>query len=164
MKKLAVFILLLGLVFLLEAGLMGIVSFRGGKPDFPFILLILWAWTHDWKEGLLVGFTIGLLEDIFFYPLLGPNAFALSLVGFLTSEVRERVYQENIVFILLMVGLTSILNGAILSAWLTIFRLSSSFLEKIVYLTLPTSLYNMVLVFLIFFVREVHRKERIYRA
>ncbi|MFQ5835873.1 MAG: rod shape-determining protein MreD [bacterium] len=164
MKKLAAFILLVGLVFLLQAALMGVVSFKGGKPDFPFILLILWAWTHDWKEGLLAGFTIGLLEDIFFSPLLGLNAFALSLVGFLTSEVRERVYQENIVFILLMVGLASILTGAILSFWLTIFRLSSSFLEKIIYLTLPTSLYNTLLVFLIFLVREVYRKERIYRA
>jgi len=164
MKKLAVFIFLVSLVFLLEATLMGIVPFKGGKPDFPFILLILWAWTHDWKEGLLAGFTIGLLEDIFFSPLLGLNAFALSLVGFLTSEVRERVYQENIVFILLMVGLVSILNGAILSFWLTIFRLSSSFLEKIINLTLLTSLSNTVLVFLIFLVREVCRKERIYRA
>ena len=164
MKKLATFIFLVSLVFSLEAALMGIVSFKGGKPDFPFILLILWAWTHDWKEGLLAGFTIGLLEDIFFSPLLGLNAFALSLVGFLTSEVRERVYQENIVFILLMVGLASILNGAILSFWLTIFRLSSSFLEKIVNLTLLTSLYNCLLVFLIFLVREVCRKERIYRA
>ena len=164
MKKLATFILLVSLVFLLEAALMGLVSFKGGKPDFPFILLILWAWTHDWKEGLLAGFTIGLLEDIFFSPLLGLNAFALSLVGFLTSEVRERVYQENIVFILLMVGLVSILNGAILSFWLTIFRLSSSFLEKIINLTLLTSLSNTLLVFLIFLVREVGRKERIYRA
>ena len=164
MKKLATFIFLVSLVFSLEAALMGIVSFKGGKPDFPFILLILWAWTHDWKEGLLAGFTIGLLEDIFFSPLLGLNAFALSLVGFLTSEVRERVYQENIVFILLMVGLASILNGAILSFWLTIFRLSSSFLEKIINLTLLTSLYNCLLVFLIFLVREVCRKERIYRA
>lgn len=164
MKKLATFVLLVSFVFLLEATLMGMVSFKGGKPDLPFILLILWAWTHDWKEGLLAGFTIGLLEDIFFSPLLGLNAFALSLVGFLTSEVKERVYQENIVFILLMVGLASILSGAILSAWLTIFRLSSSFLEKIVYLTLPTALYNCLLVFLIFLVREVRRKERIYRA
>ena len=164
MKKLATFILLVSLVFLLEAALMGLVSFKGGKPDFPFILLILWAWTHDWKEGLLAGFTIGLLEDIFFSPLLGLNAFALSLVGFLTSEVRERVYQENIVFILLMVGLASILSGAILSFWLTIFHLSSSFLDKVIYLTLPTSLYNCLVVFLIFLVREVRRKERIYRA
>ncbi len=164
MKKLAIFIFLVSLVFLLEATLMGIVSFKRGKPDFPFILLILWAWTHDWKEGLLAGFIIGLLEDIFFSPLLGLNAFALSLVGFLTSEVRERVYQENIVFILLMVGLVSILNGAILSFWLTIFRLSSSFLEKIIKLTLLTSLSNTLLVFLIFLVREVCRKERIYRA
>lgn len=164
MKKLSVFILLVSLVFLLEAALMGIVSFKGGKPDFPFILLVLWAWTHDWKEGLLAGFTIGLLGDIFFSPVLGLNAFALSLVGFLTSEARQRVYQENIVFILLVVGLASILNGAILSFWLTIFGLSSSFLEKIIYLSLPTSLYNTLLVFLIFLVREVYRKERIYRA
>ncbi len=164
MKKLATFVLLVGLVFLLEAALMGIVSFKGGKPDFPFILLILWAWTHDWREGLLAGFTIGLLEDIFFSPLLGLNAFALSLVGFLTSEVRGRVYQENVVFILIIVGLASVLSGTILFFWLTIFRFSSSFLEKVIYVTLPTSLYNCLVVFLIFLVREIFRKERIYRT
>lgn len=154
MKKTAIFIFLVILVLILQAVLVGGIQLKWGRPDLPLILLVFWAWHNDWKQGLLAGFIIGLLVDILFSPLLGLNAFSLGLVGFLVAELREKVYQDNVIIFLLLAAAATILNGVILTCWLLIFNLSSSFLEKFILLIFPTFLYNCLLTFPLFLLLE----------
>lgn len=154
MKKTAIFIFLIILVLILQAVLVGRIQLKWGRPDLPLILLVFWAWHNDWKQGLLAGFIIGLLVDILFSPLLGLNVFSLGLVGFLVAELREKVYQDNVIIFLLLAAAATILNGVILTCWLLIFNLSSSFLEKFILLIFPTFLYNCLLIFPLFLFRE----------
>ena len=154
MKKIVVFICLLILVLILQAVLIGSIRSRWGRPDLPFILLIFWAWHNNWKQGLITGFVIGLLMDILFFPLLGLNAFSLALVGFLVGDIRERVYQDSVVFFVLSIGAATVLNGIILSFWLSVFNISPSFLENIVFIVFPTLFYNCVIGFPIALLRE----------
>ena len=159
MKKTIIFIVLIFVVFVLQAVLIGGFQTRWSKPDLPLILLVLWAWRNGWKRGLLAGFAIGLLEDIFFFPLLGLRTFSLVLIGFLVGEARERIYQENVIFLLLVMGVVTVLNGVILSLWLSIFHLSSSFLGKFISLIFPAFLYNCLLAFPIFLAEEAFAKK-----
>ncbi len=155
MKKTVIFIFLVILVLILQGVLIGRIQSRWGRPDLPLILLIFWAWHNNWKQGLIAGFIIGLLVDILFFPLLGLNAFSLALVGFLVAEIRERVYQDNVIFFILLIGAATVLNGIILSFWLLVFNISPSFLEKIVFVVLPALLYNCIISFPIFLVKEI---------
>ncbi len=142
MKKTVIFIFLVILVLILQGVLIGRIQLRWGRPDLPLILLIFWAWHNNWKQGLIAGFVIGLLIDILFFPLLGLNAFSLALVGFLVAEIRERVL--------------------ILSFWLLVFNISPSFLEKIVFIVFPTLLYNCIISFPIFLLREIFWPKSFY--
>jgi len=162
MKKVIIFIFLVLICLVLQVTLVGGLQFKGGKPDFLLILIVLWTWNTDWREGLTLGFIVGILEDILFSPLLGLNTFSLCLVGFLTGEIKERVYEENIASVLLTVGLASILNGAAIFFWSSVFHLSVSFLKKFSSLVLVSSLYNCLLVFFIFLAREKLWKKRAY--
>jgi rod shape-determining protein MreD len=154
MKKLAVFAILTIIVFVLQVAVVGGRGIGWGRPDFLLILVVLWGWERGWKEGLPVGFTVGLINDIFFSPLLGLNAFSLSLVGYLSGEIRERVYEENVVLLLMAAGACSFLDGFTLSLLSFLFHFSSPVFGKLTYLTLVSALYNCGLVFLIFVVRE----------
>lgn len=162
MKKTVIFIFLVILVLILQGVLIGRIQLRWGRPDLPLILLIFWAWHNNWKQGLIAGFIIGLLVDILFFPLLGLNAFSLALVGFLVAEIRERVYQDNVIFFILLVGAATVLNGIILSFWLLVFNISPSFLEKIVFIVFPTLLYNCIISFPIFLLREIFWPKSFY--
>ena len=155
MKKTIIFVFLVILVLILQGVLIGRIQLRWGRPDLPLILLIFWAWHNNWKQGLIAGFVIGLLVDILFFPLLGLNAFSLALVGFLVAEIRERVYQDNVIFFVLLIGAATVLNGIILSFWLLVFNISPSFLEKIVFIVFPTLLYNCIISFPIFLLKEI---------
>jgi len=161
MRKILILTISILICLILQIALLGGIQVNGGKPDLILILIILWAWGNGWKNGLVAGFFIGLLEDILFSPLLGLNAFCLSLVGFLVGEVRESLYEENVIAILLATAAASILNGLLLFSWTSIFQLSSSFLKRISSLTLLTSLYNCLLVFLIFVVKQKLKREKI---
>lgn len=162
MKKTVIFIFLVILVLILQGVLIGRIQLRWGRPDLPLILLIFWAWHNNWKQGLIAGFVIGLLIDILFFPLLGLNAFSLALVGFLVAEIRERVYQDNVIFFILLIGAATVLNGIILSFWLLVFNISPSFLEKIVFIVFPTLLYNCIISFPIFLLREIFWPKSFY--
>ena len=162
MKKTVIFIFLVILVLILQGVLIGRIQLRWGRPDLPLILLIFWAWHNNWKQGLIAGFIIGLLVDILFFPLLGLNAFSLALVGFLVAEMRERVYQDNVIFFILLIGAATVLNGIILSFWLLVFNISPSFLEKIVFIVFPTLLYNCIISFPIFLLREIFWPKSFY--
>ncbi len=162
MKKTVIFIFLVILVLILQGVLIGRIQLRWGRPDLPLILLIFWAWHNNWKQGLIAGFVIGLLVDILFFPLLGLNAFSLALVGFLVAEIRERVYQDNVIFFVLLIGAATVLNGIILSFWLLVFNISPSFLEKIVFIVFPTLLYNCIISFPIFLLREIFWPKSFY--
>ena len=162
MKKTVIFIFLVILVLILQGVLIGRIQLRWGRPDLPLILLIFWAWHNNWKQGLIAGFVIGLLVDILFFPLLGLNAFSLALVGFLVAEIRERVYQDNVIFFILLIGAATVLNGIILSFWLLVFNISPSFLEKIVFIVFPTLLYNCLISLPIFLLREIFWPKSFY--
>lgn len=155
MKKTVIFIFLVVLVLILQGVFIGRIQSRWGRPDLPLILLVFWAWHNNWKQGLIAGFVIGLLIDILFFPLLGLNAFSLALVGFLVAEIRERVYQDNVIFFILLIGAATVLNGIILSFWLLVFNISPSFLEKIVFIVFPTLLYNCIISFPILLLKEI---------
>jgi rod shape-determining protein MreD len=162
MKKKAVFIVLVLLCLVLQITIIGGLQLKGGKPDLLLILIVLWTLDNGWKEGLVGGFIAGLLEDILFSPLFGLNAFSLCLVGFLTGEIKERVYEENIISVLLAVGLASILNGGVLLGWSSVFRLSTSFLKNFPSIALVSALYNCLLTFFIFLIREKFWKKKVY--
>ncbi|KKL75055.1 hypothetical protein LCGC14_2058690, partial [marine sediment metagenome] len=160
--KTVIFIFLVIFVLILQGVLIGRIQLRWGRPDLPLILLIFWAWHNNWKQGLIAGFIIGLLVDILFFPLLGLNAFSLALVGFLVAEMRERVYQDNVIFFILLIGAATVLNGIILSFWLLVFNISPSFLEKIVFIVFPTLLYNCIISFPIFLLKEIFWPKSFY--
>ncbi len=155
MKKLFVFAILTTIVFVLQITVVGGRGWGWGRPDFLLILVVIWGWERGWKQGLLVGFAVGLLNDIFFSPLLGLSAFSLSLVGYLSGEIRERVYEyeENVVLLLIAMGACSFLDAFTLSLLSFLFHFSSPVLGKLAYLTLISALYNCGLAFLIFVVR-----------
>lgn len=120
MKKLLLFLFAL----ILAIALQFIVSGWAGKRviNFFLILVIMWGYHKGWKEGILVGFFSGLVQDILFFPIIGINAFALSLIGFLTSEAKSKIYQQNIISFALMVGIVFLINNLIISLWILLFH------------------------------------------
>lgn len=119
MKKFFLFLFLALLALIMQF----IVTGWAGRAvmDFFLVLVVFWSYFRGWKEGVLAGFFSGLIKDIFFFSLVGVNAFSLSLIGLLISEVKDRIYQQNVVFFALIVGGSFLVNSLIVCLWLWLF-------------------------------------------
>jgi len=159
MKKAIVFIISFLIALILQVALMGVFQIGGAKPDFFLILLVLWAWYNGWREGVISGFIIGILEDILFFPLWGINAFTLCIVGFIVGEIREKVYEENLILLLIIMCSATVLNGFLLLFFSSVFHISSFSRAHLTFLSLLTSLYNSLLILPIFIIKEGLRRK-----
>lgn len=132
MKKFLLFLLL----FFMSVIAQFILTGWTGKVtlDFFLVLVVFWSYFREWKEGILIGFVCGLTKDIFFFPLMGINAFSFSLIAILISEAKQRIYQQNVILFTLMAGAAFLINSFLASVWLFLFYrfpLLSTFTEAL---------------------------------
>lgn len=80
---------------LLESTLLYPLTIWGARPDLVMVVVGSVALLRGWQEGLLWGLLGGLLEDAFTGSLLGANALAKSVTGFILGLAEGHVFKEN---------------------------------------------------------------------
>jgi rod shape-determining protein MreD len=80
------------------------------KLDLPLLLVVYISLTRGAKEGVIFGFSIGLLVDVLSPYFLGLNALTKTLLGYLVGNFRENLFVESIYFKGLVIFLALILN------------------------------------------------------
>lgn len=103
--------LLLSIVPLPEA----LVLFR---PQWVALVFIYWTLALPERVGVFTGFIIGLLLDVLQGTLLGQHALSLSLIGYITLFIHQRVrvfplWQQSL-FLLLLLLLDSMISRWVL--------------------------------------------------
>jgi len=88
-------ILLIVLALLVQSTFGTRMEIMGARPDFALLVLMLLASRGNTVTSIMYGFIIGFLQDVYSPEFLGANAFAMSLMGFILGEFRERLAVEN---------------------------------------------------------------------
>lgn len=102
------------LVFLLiQVGVATEISVGSVKPDILLVATICWALLEGPSRGALFGFFGGLLEDAFTTAVMGVGAFAKTLMGYLSGELRQRIVSKSVVWPAVIVFFGSILHELI---------------------------------------------------
>jgi rod shape-determining protein MreD len=66
-------------------------------PDFLLISTVCIAFLWDEKKGALLGFAVGLIQDILFSPAIGYFALTKMLIGYLAGLMGKAIYREQII-------------------------------------------------------------------
>jgi rod shape-determining protein MreD len=118
MHRRLTFFVVLVLSLLIQLTVAPEISIGSVKPDILLVVTICWALLEGPGQGALFGFTGGLLEGIFSTAVLGVSAFAKTLVGYFSGELRQRVISKSVVWPILIVFFGSILQELIrFAAW-----------------------------------------------
>jgi rod shape-determining protein MreD len=80
------------------------------RPDIILVATICWALCEGPGPGAAFGFFGGLLEDIFSTAVLGVSAFAKTIIGYFSGELRQRVISKSVVWPMVIVFFASILH------------------------------------------------------
>jgi rod shape-determining protein MreD len=111
---------------ILQTSFVPIITLWGIKPDLPLIVLFFFSLKFEVLPAMLVGFFLGLGQDIYSPSMLGQNAFATMVCGAFVGLFNERVMKTDPIIKAVLLFLTIIIHDTLF--WLIqIIRLADSF-------------------------------------
>jgi len=121
------------------------LAVAGVKPDFVLILAIFYSIVCGPRRGTMIGFLLGLLEDVCLGRFIGMNAFSKGVTSFLAGWLSSGAFSEN-----LLIPLISVLAGTFVDS--TLYFLAGKALGHQwsvgmwLGITVPLAVYNTCLV------------------
>lgn len=88
-------ILYLGFAFLLQGSIMGYLAIGPVRPDLILGSIAYIALRRGPLHGTIVGFLVGLFQDLSFGGGLGLNSLSKSVIGFAAGRVSSGLYKER---------------------------------------------------------------------
>ncbi|HIG48910.1 MAG TPA: rod shape-determining protein MreD [candidate division Zixibacteria bacterium] len=148
---------LLLLAFIIQSTVVEHISIRGIKPDIILIILIYVSLRSGSMMGVVLGFSIGLLQDFYGPPAnLGLNALCKSLLGFGVGIGKEGLYKDSMLVLMLTLVISYITHDIIyhiIDARFTLDAVVSWFIG----VSLPSVFYTLVLSLLLIYVFAYRR-------
>jgi rod shape-determining protein MreD len=120
------------------------------KPDLIVIVLFLMAMKTGIIPAVLIGFVLGLAQDIYTPGILGQNALAKTMAGFVAGMFNEKVMRVDPFLEIVLLLLTFIVNDI---AYLLVNVVKSgytfpSFGMDLLTSTLPRAVYSLIIALL----------------
>ncbi len=131
---------------LIQLTLINLFTIQGLKPDLILLVVIVFSLLQGVEEGTISGFASGLLQDIFSAGLLGINALAKTIIGFICGIVKVKIFDEHLLFVIPVITLIiSIVQSILIFLILRAFEIEYSFAWSLKQVALPEALYNSLL-------------------
>ena len=131
--------------FILQCSVFGNIAFAGIIPNLLIIPTSSFGFMRGEKEGLLIGFFCGLLNDVFFGNFLGFYALLLMYIGYLNGKFSRIFYPEDIKLPMALI-ITSDLSYEII-CYILMFMLRGKFQFSyyFTHVIFPEALYTIVI-------------------
>jgi rod shape-determining protein MreD len=147
---------LLLLAFIIQSTVVEHIAIWGVKPDFILIILIYVSLRSGSLIGVILGFSIGLLQDFYGPPAnLGLNALCKSLLGFGVGIGKEGLYKDSMLVLMLTLVTSYITHDIIYHIIDTRFTFDA--VGSFIRVSLPSVFYTVVLSLLLIYVFAYRR-------
>lgn len=130
--------------FVLQCSVFGNLAFAGIIPNLMIVLTASFGFMRGEKDGLIIGFFSGLLNDVFFGSFLGFYALLLMYIGFLNGKFCKIFYPEDIKLPLALIVTSDLSYGIICYILLFMLRGKFQFTYYFTHVILPEALYTIV--------------------
>jgi len=134
------------ITLVIQLTLVNSVTVLGLKPDLIMVVVVVFSLMKGEKEGAISGFASGLLQDIFSTGLLGINALAKTVIGFICGILKEKIFHEHILFMIPVITfIASFIQSIIMSLLLRAFGIEYNLAWSLKQIALPEALYSSLL-------------------
>ncbi|AEE91682.1 Rod shape-determining protein MreD [Tepidanaerobacter acetatoxydans Re1] len=155
-----VYVLVLGVLVLVQTTLSNFIGIFGVKPDLPLVFALCMAMVKNEKAGALTGLMNGFLDDILFGRFLGLNTIAKSIAGYVVGLGSRNLYKGRVVITMVLVFTGSVIFNFV---FMTIAFLTGELIHpwrNFLPITVASSLINMFVSPLIYI--GTYRMERFF--
>lgn len=130
--------------FVLQSTVFNAIAMAGIIPNLMIILTSSFGFMRGEREGLIIGFCCGLLNDIFFGSFLGFYALVLMYIGFLNGKFNRLFYPEDIRLPIALIIVSDLSYGILCYVLLFLLRGRFGFAYYFSHVILPETLYTIV--------------------
>ncbi|MCR5357781.1 MAG: rod shape-determining protein MreD [Lachnospiraceae bacterium] len=149
LRKLVVFLMII-VGYLLQTTLFKAISLAGIVPNLLLIITSSFGFMRGRNEGMVIGFTAGLLVDVFFGSILGFYAFVYMFIGFLNGFFRRIFYPEDIKLPMILIGTSELLYCFICYTFLFLLRGKMHLGYYFVHIMLPDIVYTVLVTLIVY--------------
>ena len=122
----------------------------GGAPDLVFMLVVSWALLSTMQEAMVWAVVGGVVKDTLSVAPLGTSALGMVIVVFIVDSLVGTVRRTNLVVPVPVIAVGTVIYHLAILAVLQIVGYGLPVDEGLLYVTLPTMVYNMILVLPVF--------------
>jgi rod shape-determining protein MreD len=149
--------LLLLVVLVLQSTVLYRIEIAGIRPDLLVGYVVYIAWMRGPVPGTIVGFVVGLLQDLDAPGPLGLNALAKTVVGFLVAKAGFRVHRSNVGVRFAFFFVATVVHDVIYFGAITGGD-PGDFLRQMIFVGVPSALYTAVVVVVLLQIAEAISK------
>ncbi len=155
------YLLLLGVIIIVQSTVLDSVTIAGVKPDLVMLIVVLNSFLLGTRTGAFLGFTGGIVEDLFLGNYIGLNALAKMAAGYFAGAAGQRLYRENILIAAIVTFFASLAGFTVNYLLLLYLDITIAPLRALFNVALPVAAYTALLVPFVF--RRIFRGVQIRR-
>lgn len=135
---------------ILQSTIVPAIRVGGGGPDLILMAVLCWMLLAGTEEGIVWAMVGGIVQDLISGIPTGTSALALVVVAFGVNLAFGTIARNNIIIPPIVAALGSIVYHLILIVLLSILGHNVAIAYVLMYVTLPTVVFNFVLMLAIF--------------
>lgn len=136
--------------FVLQSTLFRTLAFGGISPNLLIIITAAFGFMCGKTCGLLVGFTSGLLYDIFFGDVLCFHALIYMYIGYINGNFKQIFYKDDIKLPLVLITSSDLLFGLTYYVLLFLLRGRFHFIHYLKSIIIPEVVYTVVVTLMLY--------------
>ncbi len=113
------------------------------SPDFPLLIVVYFSIWSGAFRGSIMGFLVGLIQDLFNPSFLGLNALTKTLIGYCMGLAGSKAEPDNTLFLLALVGISALAHDFVYLLIFTGLHLGKFFVMWVT-VSIPSAVYTAV--------------------
>jgi rod shape-determining protein MreD len=135
---------------ILQSTIVPEIRIGSGGPDLILMLVLSWTMLADIEEGVYWAVVGGVIQDLINGIPTGTSALALVIVAFVVSMALGPIGRSNLIIPPLVAVAATVGYHVLMAALLAAFGRSVPLVYMLTYVTLPTALFNIILMLPLF--------------
>ncbi|MBQ4186707.1 MAG: rod shape-determining protein MreD [Firmicutes bacterium] len=133
------------IVLILQSSSLRGIAIGGILPDLLLLLTVSAAMVQGERRGSLIGFVLGLLEDLLFFRVLGFYALIYMLIGFSVGYLSRNLSRSLLLLPVSFTAASSFAAGLVQFIFLRFLKGDTRFDYYLFHLILPEVIYTLLL-------------------
>ena len=143
--KILIYTLIIFLIVLVQSTLLDYIKIYYIKPNLLIVFIISIALLRGNIEGSIIGFFIGLSQDLISGKLLGFYALLGLYLGLIIGSVNKRLYRENFLVVVFFTFISSVTYEMLVYFLSTFLNGNMEFYYPFKNIVLPEAIYNSII-------------------